>query len=120
MFFLCVHISYFWRLINQLSSKNFIRKKLNQSIHANYFCNISSQLRAYSKMNLADMEKLISDLKIPSATSKVTQNLFDVVKSLFACTKTLHTEIDQLKEQTRSTNRSLMSSLFSTDTGRTD
>lgn len=67
-------------------------------------------------MDLDELEKLITDFKIPGQTAKVTSDLFNVVKSLFAYTKKLQTEIDLLKGQTKPPSRPLMSSLFSTKT----
>jgi hypothetical protein len=101
---------------SQLSAVTFILNENCFCIHENCFCNISTKLRTYSKMNLDDLEKLITDFKIPGQTAKVTSDLFNVVKSLFAYTKKLQTEIDLLKGQTKPLSRPLMSSLFSTKT----
>ena len=62
------------------------------------------------------METLITEFKMPGNAAKVTQDLLSVVKSLLAYTKTLQTEIEQLKLQTKPPGKPLMSSLFSTKT----
>jgi hypothetical protein len=64
-------------------------------------------------MNSRDVEKLITELKMPS---KVTQDLLNVVKSLLAYTKTLPAEIEQLNLHTKPPGKPLMSSLLSTKT----
>ncbi len=67
-------------------------------------------------MNFFDVETLITEFKMPGNAAKVTQDLLSVVKSLLAYTKTLQTEIEQLKLQTKPPGKPLMSSLFSTKT----
>ena len=62
------------------------------------------------------MENLITNFVTPPATSQVLKDLLTVVKSLFDYTKTLQTELDQLKQQISQQNKPLMSSLFAAKT----
>jgi len=62
------------------------------------------------------VENLITNFVTPPATSQVLKDLLTVVKSLFDYTKTIQTELDQLKQQISQQNKPLMSSLFSAKT----
>ncbi len=67
-------------------------------------------------MDFSIVENLITNFVTPPATSQVLKDLLTVVKSLFDYTKTLQTELDQLKQQISQQNKPLMSSLLSAKT----